>query len=219
MIIKILPKREFDRLFAYHNLSDFEENAFISILDPDNEEKLFLESDNFLQVKMWDIDQKVTNYKGEIFELPSDEELNKIIVFCEKHKDKNFTIHCSAGISRSGAVGKYLNGKYNNEDNHKVFFDMNPHILPNIYIFNRLNQLYAEKYKLKISDNYIIPKHYEDTETLIKELPDYIFVSYIKESDTFALYDILSKEYLNEFNSKSLNETINKYLESLTFKF
>lgn len=146
MKILALPKRDFEKRFLHLDLSKINEVAFISILDEDNEEKLYPESDNFLQVKMWDIDKRVVTDKGKVFELPSDAELTKIVEFCEKHKDKDFVIHCSAGISRSGAVAKYLNETYNftPEDMYYEFRQLyinNPHILPNIYIFKRLIEL------------------------------------------------------------------------------
>ncbi len=159
MKILALSKRVFEAGFLNRNLSELFNHAFISILDPDNEEKLYPETDNFLQVKMWDIDKKVVTFnynkiysggseadKGKVFELTSDTELTKIVEFCEKHKDKDFVIHCSAGISRSGAVAKYLNETYNftREDMYFEFRQLyinNPNILPNIYIFKRLTEL------------------------------------------------------------------------------
>ena len=146
MKILTLPKREFEKRFLEENLSEFLHHAFISILDEDNDEKLYPETDNFLQVKMWDIDKRVVTDKGKVFELPSDEELIKIVEFCEKHKDKDFFVHCSAGISRSGAVAKYLNETYNftPEDMYFEFrqlYTNNPQIIPNIYIFKRLTEL------------------------------------------------------------------------------
>lgn len=146
MKILALPKRVFEAGFLNRNLSELFNHAFISILDPDNEERFYSESDNFLQVKMWDIDKRVVTDKDKVFELPSDEELTKIVDFCEKHKDKDFFVHCSAGISRSGAVAKYLNETYNftPEDMYFEFrqlYTNNPQIIPNIYIFKRLTEL------------------------------------------------------------------------------
>lgn len=56
-----------------------------------------------------------------------------------------------------------------------------------------------------------------EIEEEIKKLPSWILISYNKELNEFTLYDIHSKKYLYEFNSKTITETINNYLESLPF--
>jgi predicted protein tyrosine phosphatase len=105
---------------------------------------------------MWDIEEDLYELKDEygfghssdavngtlLYGKPEDTELQKIVDFVEKNKNaKAFFVHCSAGISRSGAVGRYLAFKFNEEVNHKEFHSMNPNILPNLYIYNRLLNL------------------------------------------------------------------------------
>jgi predicted protein tyrosine phosphatase len=49
-----------------------------------------------------------------------------IIGFIEKNKDKNFLIHCQAGISRSSAICIYLNIKYGHKLKENFWMVSNP---------------------------------------------------------------------------------------------
>lgn len=141
--IKALPKRIFDEYFADKEFKFYEYACFISILDIDNDEKKFdLSIENFLQVKMWDIEKDIIDNDGTVYEKPSDVELKKIINFINKHKDKSvFVIHCSAGISRSGAVATFIKNKFIGEIDEEKFQYENKYIQPNLYILKRLNEL------------------------------------------------------------------------------
>ena len=115
------------------------------VLDIDNDEQKFdLSIENFLQVKMWDIEKDITDNDGTIYEKPSDIELKKIVDFVNKHKDKSvFMVHCSAGISRSGAVATFIRNKFINEIDKEKFNSENKYIQPNLYVLKRLNELDA----------------------------------------------------------------------------
>lgn len=139
MKILAIPKKAFDENFTSENIKRYDYAAFISILDPDNEETKYEPADNFLQVKMWDIEQDEES-KGRFFPKPPDSELKKIVEFVEKHKDKIcFIVHCSAGVSRSGAVVTYIREKYNVD--YEEFRKENKSINPNRYILNQLWKL------------------------------------------------------------------------------
>ena len=143
MKIKVLPKIQFDKSFSdfkkggNKKFSDYTSTAFISILDPDNEEELYPSSSNFLQVRMWDIEKTLVLDEKNYLTVTSDNVLIKIIAFCQDHKDKDFIIHCSAGISRSGAIARFIHEKNNSDD----FYNENPYIQPNLYVLNRLKEL------------------------------------------------------------------------------
>jgi len=141
--IKAMPKMVFDEKFTDVDFTTYKNGCFISILDIDNNEKKFNQnSDNFLQVKMWDIEQDYfTN--GELeYEKPSDTELKKIVDFINMNIDKSFFIvHCSAGISRSGAVATFLYDKFITEVDKEQFRRDNNCIRPNLYILKRLKSL------------------------------------------------------------------------------
>lgn len=141
--IKAISKKLFDSHFSNEKFIKCTDACFISILDIDNDEQKFdLSIENFLQVKMWDIENDITDSNGFFYEKPSDIELKKIVNFVNKHIDKSvFIIHCSAGISRSGAVAAYIKDKFIQDIDIIEFNRENRFILPNIYIKKKLKVL------------------------------------------------------------------------------
>lgn len=142
--IQALPKKVFDENFSNEKFIYYGDYAcFISILDVDNEEtKYDTTIDNFLQVKMWDVERDVVSNGVIKYEKPNDVELLKILDFVNRNKDKTtFIIHCSGGISRSGAVASYIADKFNNEVDRSDFIKNNKQIQPNLYILKRLRKL------------------------------------------------------------------------------
>ena len=58
--------------------------------------------------------------------------------------DRNRTLicQCSAGVSRSGAVGRFANELFDRDSlDYKGFYENNPHIFPNGYIYNLLMEV------------------------------------------------------------------------------
>lgn len=141
--IQAIPKSSFDKNFTSELMSSYNYACFISILDIDNNEKKFDNTiDNFLQVKMWDIEEDIIEGGVIVYEKPSENELQKIVDFVNKHKDKKvFIVHCSAGISRSGAVVRYISEKFFNEVDFDFFRQNNKQIQPNLYILKTLKKL------------------------------------------------------------------------------
>jgi predicted protein tyrosine phosphatase len=152
-----MSKAAFDDNFTNEMFLALHNCAFISILDPDNNEQKYDNTIvNFLQVKMHDIEEDLYEKKDEngvgrisdaengilVYEKPSEIELMKIVLFIEAHRDKNkFFVHCSAGISRSGAVARYLSERFNEEVDWENFKRVNKHTMPNLYILKRLHAL------------------------------------------------------------------------------
>ena len=132
-----MRKKVIDDFISDGNFKRYSNVAFISIIDCDNNENRYTqETKNFLQVKMWDIEEDVGQYKK-----PSDEEILKIFNFINDNSTcEYFVIHCSAGISRSGAVTRFLLEKFNDEIDKEKFNRDNKHILPNLYILNKLRE-------------------------------------------------------------------------------
>ena len=76
------------------------------------------------------------------YEKPNDSELLKIVDFVNRNKDKTtFIIHCSAGLSRSGAVASYIADKFHTEVDRYEFIRNNKQIQPNLYILSQLHKL------------------------------------------------------------------------------
>jgi len=141
--IKAIPKLVFDNHFNDKQFKYYDYACFISILDCDNTEKKFdVNINNFLQVRMWDIEEDLFENNLLKYEKPSDSELKKIVHFIHKHKDKSvFVVHCSAGISRSGAVACFIREKFNSEVDKEEFTRENKFINPNLYILNQLKKM------------------------------------------------------------------------------
>jgi predicted protein tyrosine phosphatase len=145
-LIIALPKVVFDKVYTSDIIALKSYACFISILDQDNNEKKHdCSLPNFLQVKMWDVEMDLEDMSGRKYEKPADVELQKIVNFIDSHKDKSyFVVHCSAGISRSGAVVRYILEHF--EDSDKQWFNQNnKFIQPNLYILKRLKQLSKDK--------------------------------------------------------------------------
>ncbi len=87
----------------FKSLNINENTVLISITDPKSNylpievQKQF---NDVLNIQFWDVEEQIGNYK------PINEEEALIIrEFILKNKNKNFVIHCEAGISRSSGVG------------------------------------------------------------------------------------------------------------------
>jgi len=72
------------------------------------------------------------------------------MVFCKKiyKEDITLIVHCSAGISRSGAVGTFVN-QYLNLDTQKFCFKYSKLIYPNKYILDTLFKVSNLKNKIQ----------------------------------------------------------------------
>lgn len=76
--------------------------------------------------------------------LMSEEDALKIKKFITG-KEKKIFVHCTAGISRSGAVGSFLNKFFNdiNSDDYKKFiYNYADRIMPNTWVLNMLKKVY-----------------------------------------------------------------------------
>ena len=70
---------------------------------------------------------------------------NQVLDFLEKHKDKKRCIvHCAAGISRSGAIGSFVNDVYGS-GNFLELKRRNPYIMPSPYVSQVIRREYARR--------------------------------------------------------------------------
>lgn len=67
---------------------------------------------------------------------------DECVRFIERNKNKNFYIHCSAGISRSQAFVKYIKNVYN--DVNWITNPNNPCEFPNGFVYSQLMKSYRE---------------------------------------------------------------------------
>jgi predicted protein tyrosine phosphatase len=135
--------------FNDQNIEERENIAIISINDTAGKwAKSWFDSDHSNVLRLWfddvesdmDLWSPTNRISVKAF---TEEQGHNIFDFINKNKDKkNFIIHCSAGISRSGAVGLFIND-YLGLD-YALFKIMNPHILPNGLISRTLNKIARE---------------------------------------------------------------------------
>ena len=129
------------------NIESYEIYAFISILDVaglDCEGYFDRDHDNLLTLHFGDYGEPDEDFPPGAGHF-SVKQANKIIDYVEKHKDKQIMIvHCTAGISRSGAVAAFINDLYGNS--YKEFFNDNRQVQPNSYVSRILREQYRKKY-------------------------------------------------------------------------
>lgn len=146
--VMVLSKREFDHTMNHYNLNDdnIEQNfvkfAIISINNTDDDLLLPFFKDNHenvLNLFFDDVTEDLYNDDFLICKAMTEDDAKKIIEFIDRNKDRNFIVHCSAGISRSGAVGTFIT-EYLEKD-YKLFKEHNKHISPNHMVLSMLNKL------------------------------------------------------------------------------
>ena len=161
MRVHILAKREFDGLMKQNKITDenvekFNSIYFISLIDNHNREGHYFKEnhENVMNMRFDDVE----NDGGPAFLMKDDPDIDafeedKVKAFSEKqakdlyefikmHRDKETCIvHCMAGISRSGAVGSFVQGYC--QGDWELFKRDNPFISPNGRVHRMLN---AAKY-------------------------------------------------------------------------
>lgn len=154
-MITVWSKKKFDKVMSEMGLSSdnviekVDYAAFISIISPDHPtEKHYFERDtpNVLNLEFDDADEEIEKaYRNTAFpvHLFSKEDANKIIDFIQSNIGMDFYVHCTAGVSRSGAVGYFIRQMTNS--NHEDFCMHNPQIVPNGYVLKILNEVYSER--------------------------------------------------------------------------
>jgi len=73
-----------------------------------------------------DCSEDAVEWRGTMFYGITDEQAREMYLFCEKHKDKDFIVHCTAGVSRSAAVCLFLNLCYDHVLKDKFFLTSSP---------------------------------------------------------------------------------------------
>lgn len=152
----MVPKLVFDKMMAEAGINDDNVDnssvwAFISIqnskaLDHNVNPYFKLEHKHVLTLTFDDITDKdqdvLDQYPGSV--LFNEDHAKAIIEFVEAHLLSDFVIHCTAGISRSGAVGEYVRRKL--RVNYDKYNRQNPHVLPNAWVLQQLTNADSEQF-------------------------------------------------------------------------
>ncbi len=102
----------------------------------------FLEADNVLVLNFDDVDYSdPVIFQGTRF--MSEADAKAIAAFVESPDPRPIMVHCTAGISRSGAIGICLNEYFNkklslDETAHQAFLIAHPYINPNLHVMKLL---------------------------------------------------------------------------------
>lgn len=87
--------------------------------------------------------EEYTMTDGTLIKFFTSEMADRTVRFIEEHKDRNFYIHCAAGMSRSQAFVKYIMNVYY-EDNWETNPD-NPCLFANGFVYSKLMRSYREQ--------------------------------------------------------------------------
>lgn len=129
------------------------DNVLISIGNHFGTEHVRIEgqNDRIFHAIFDDCTSKCQNLSGEVFTPISGETTFEMVKFIEKWHDKNFIVHCHAGISRSAAVCLFIKTTFGHKlkDNFWKTSHPNPYVLGMlIYIYG----FYVETAMLKPND-------------------------------------------------------------------
>jgi len=158
MKINVVNKKLFDNLMKSNNITDLnveqlKDSFFISITDTDkfstSREPYFKENhENVINLSFDDCteDGQPSPTQPEGTKAFNKDQALVLYKFIKKHLEKEQCIvHCMAGISRSGAVGTFINDITRGD--YREFKRMNPQIVPNQHVKSLLNRAYYNDLK------------------------------------------------------------------------
>ena len=151
MKVHVLSKNEFIDLMKKNNITDdnVEDKSSVMFITIDGTSQhsdrpphtYFKRDHPNVKVMVFDdIENELAGFKAFSAEMAKG-----LFKFIKANRDKRTcVVHCAAGISRSGAVGSFVQGYCGGD--FEEFMRTNPHILPNGRVLRMLNK---EKYNDK----------------------------------------------------------------------
>lgn len=132
----ILSKKRFDSLMESNkiydsNVENVKNSIFISIRDYGFRDHYFSKKhENVLNIQFDDTEKESeSSFNKEL--------ANRIIQFVKRNENAETAfVHCSAGVSRSGAVGEFIQKVWG--ISYENFRKINPQIVPNSLVYNTL---------------------------------------------------------------------------------
>lgn len=161
MKILAVPRLSFNEYMklkgvTQENISSIKEVAFISINNTiDNVEPYFLEDRPNLKVLFFD-DVSEDIYTNDLknpgdlilVKAMTEEQAKELYTFIKANEEKDcIIIHCTAGVSRSGAVATFIND-YVSGDWHS-FKQQNSSIQPNTHVYKLLKKIWLDDLESK----------------------------------------------------------------------
>lgn len=148
----VLSKAKFEDVMKRNNVNDsniedVENTALISICSTTNsfcgvpQNHYFKNGlSNVLNIRFDDIQEAE---QGLL--LFNEKHAEELIRFILKNLESSFIVHCTAGISRSGAVGEFI--RRLKDIDYSTFILDNPQIMPNMTVLSILIDVYNKKFK------------------------------------------------------------------------
>lgn len=146
MKVTVLSKAMFQKYVADGLIEKNKDKKvfYLSINNPDDVDKTPFREDSKDFKSMWfyDIEESFIHHKSGItYDVITDNQLQEIYDYLIEHKDYDyFIVHCTAGVSRSGAVGAFANDLFG--EVYQTFKSRNKSINPNSYISSKLKELF-----------------------------------------------------------------------------
>ena len=149
MYIKALPKYSFDESVTQPGIQrNWSQIAFISICEPGSDVAADLPvltpAPNVHVCFTHDITQEISLVNGEIVSPFSPDQAQSMVDFIKANADKKvWLVHCTMGVSRSGAVVTFIRDYLKKQGQTMPWVDfkrLNPHIIPNQHILKLLTE-------------------------------------------------------------------------------
>lgn len=153
-----LSQKDFNKICEINkwtddNVETLTDKAFISIIPTDECQKFYLGEDmphwfgknhpNVLNISFDDITED-KDYNGHSFKAMTEEQAQEIFEFIEANIGKDIYCHCTAGVSRSGAVISFISQMYS--DSYNVTNDEIQRIRPNTHVLALLKRCFYQKH-------------------------------------------------------------------------
>lgn len=151
-VVCVLSKEKFEDVMKRNNVTEanieaVENTALISICSTTNSfcgisQNHYFKSNksNVLNIRFDDIEQTEAGLL-----LFNEKHAEELIRFILKNLESSFIVHCTAGISRSGAVGDFI--RRLKDIPYQDFVLDNPQIQPNMRVLSILIDVYNKKFK------------------------------------------------------------------------
>lgn len=144
--IQIMGKQECT-LFSTKDLTE----GYIIISINDNNCNTVIYKNNHIidKLKLWfdDIDRPIPNYQVM---LATDAHMIKEFIDTYKDKVSNIIVHCTAGVSRSGAVGCVLARYLNGDDSYLL---ATGNYIPNKHVYKLMCEVFGLEYSEELFKN------------------------------------------------------------------
>lgn len=146
--VSVLSKPRFNQIMGNVGITDLniedriESICFISINDTAGKWKdSWFGQDHDNVIRLWFDDVEKDGDTPPTHDRPgiavTDEQIERLVLFIFENIDKEtFLIHCTAGISRSGAIGLFITNLLG--ENIEQYFKNNPRVHPNKMILDKM---------------------------------------------------------------------------------